>query len=295
MKAASSLSGRVLLTLAMVACAAVLGTHLWSYYMEAPWTRDGHVRADIVRVAPDVAGLVSEVLVKDNQPVSKGDVLFRIDPERFELALRQAEAQVMGTKAAMDIAATDLGRYRTLATKNVVSRQEEDAADSRLRQTQASYEAALASRDTARLNLERASVRAPVDGVVTNFSLQPGNYATVGGAVGALVDADSFYVAGYFEETKLPRIHVGDRVRIDIMGEPAPIYGHVASVAGGIEDRERSDTAGLLANVTPTFSWVRLAQRVPVRIAIDAPPDELRLVAGRSATVSVLGDGASSS
>lgn len=288
MKSFSLSSGRALLTAAMVVCAAIVGAHLWSYYIGAPWTRDGHVRADVVRVAPDVSGLVSEVLVKDNQVVSKGDILFRIDPERFELALRQAEAQVLGTRAAMDIAATDLKRDQTLASRNVVSQRDAEAAESQLRQARASYEAALASRDIARLNLERASVRAPVAGIVTNFSLQPGNYAMAGGAVGALVDSDSFYVAGYFEETKLARIHVGDRARVDIMGEAKPLYGVVASVAGGIEDRERSDTAGLLANVTPTFSWVRLAQRVPVRIAIDVSTDDAALIAGRSATVSVL-------
>lgn len=298
MKAAYLLSGRMLLTAAMVACAAVLGMHLWSYYMKEPWTRDGHVRADIVHIAPDVAGLVSEVLITDNQQVRKGDVLFRIDPERFELALRQAEAQVASTKAAVDLAATDLDRYQRLAAKDVVSQQKQQQVDSQLKQAQASYQSALANRDVAGLNLRRASVRAPVDGMMTNFSLQPGNYAMAGGAVGALVDSDSFYVAGYFEETKLPRIHKNDRVRIDIMGEAQPVFGHVASIAGGIEDRERSDTVGLLANVNPTFSWVRLAQRIPIRIAIGDLPAGLRLIAGRTATVSVLsgnaGDGGGS-
>lgn len=288
MKTASIFSGRILLTVAMVACGGVLGSHLWSYYMDEPWTRDGHIRADIVRIAPDVSGLVSEVLVSDNQKVRKGDILFRIDPKRFELALRQAEAQVLSTQAAMDQAKSDLARYQKLAVNDVVSQQKQEQAASALKQAEASFHAAETSRDIANLNLSRASVRAPVDGVITNFSLQPGNYTTAGSAIGALVDSASFYVAGYFEETKLARIHANDPVRIDIIGEDRPIFGHVSSIAGGIEDRERSDTAGLLANVTPTFSWVRLAQRVPVRIAIADVPAGVRLIAGRTATVSVL-------
>ncbi|PZP46592.1 MAG: efflux transporter periplasmic adaptor subunit [Azospirillum brasilense] len=288
MKSFLRLSGRMVLTVAMVACAAVLGMHLWSYYMEAPWTRNGHIRADVIRIAPDVSGLVSEVLVADNQWVRKGDILFRIDPERFALALKQAEAQVLSTRAAMELTIMDLDRYRKLAKTDSVSQQKLQQAESNSKQAEASYQSALVNQSVARLNLNRASVRAPVDGVITNFSLQPGNYATAGGAIGALVDSESFYVSGYFEETKLPRIHKGDPVRVDVMGEANPLFGRVESIAGGIEDRERSDTAGLLANVAPTFSWVRLAQRVPVRITIEELPKGLRLIAGRTATVSVL-------
>lgn len=274
----------------MVGCAAVLGQHVWSYYMEAPWTRDGHIRADVVRLAPDVSGLVSEVLVHDNQDVRKGDVLFRIDTQRFEFALRQAEAQVSNTGAALELARADLERYRKLSANEVVSQQKRQQAEAAVKQAEAAHEQALAGSDVASLNLERTSVRAPVNGTISNFSLRPGNYATAGSPVGALVDEDSFYVAGYFEETKLPRIHTGDPVRIDVMGESGSISGRVVSIAGGIEDRERSDTVGFLANVTPTFSWVRLAQRIPVRIAIDDRPEGMRLVAGRTATVSVLAD-----
>ncbi|MCO5081109.1 MAG: HlyD family secretion protein [Rhizobiaceae bacterium] len=288
MKTRLVLSGRFLLTAVMVVCAAILGQYIWAYYTDAPWTRDGHVRADVVRLAPDVSGLVSEVLVNDNQNVRKGDMLFRIDTSRFEIAFRQTEAQVANTKAALDLARMDHDRYQKLAANEVVSLQKRQQAEATVKQAEAAYETALASRDVASLNLERASVRAPVNGIITNFSLRPGNYATAGSAIGALVDEDSFYVAGYFEETKLPRIHTGDPARIDVMGEPRSIFGRVVSIAGGIEDRERSDTVGFLANVAPTFAWVRLAQRIPVRIAIDDLPAGVHLIAGRTATVSVL-------
>ncbi len=280
-------SGRVLLTLSIVGCASALGWHLWSFYMEAPWTRDAHIRADVIRLAPDVSGPVNEVMISDNVQVEKGAPLFRIEPERFEIALREAEAKVQSAKAAADLAIADFERYQRLASKDVVSLQQRQQAESQTHQADAAYQLALAGQDLARLNLERTVVKAPASGTITNFSLRRGNYVAAGTAIGVLVERDSIYVAGYFEETKLPRIHINDPVRIEIMGEPEPLIGRVASVAAGIEDRERSDTAGSLASVAPTFSWVRLAQRIPVRIAIDKSPASVRLIAGRTATVSV--------
>jgi multidrug resistance efflux pump len=287
MKKLTITSGRALLTLSMVGCAAVLSWHLWSFYMEAPWTRDAHVRADIVRLAPEVSGPVTEVLVSDNAQVEKGTPLFRIETDRFELALREAEAQVQSSNAAAELARTDFERYLLLASKEAASLKERQHAESRMRQAEAAYQSALAARDLAKLNLERTTVKAPASGTVTNFSLRNGNYVSAGNAVGVLVERESIYVAGYFEETKLPRIHINDPVRIEIMGEPESITGHVASIAAGIEDRERSDSAGSFASVAPTFSWVRLAQRIPVRIEIDDVPNAVRLIAGRTATVSV--------
>lgn len=163
---------------------------------------------------------------------------------------------------------------------------ERQHAETQMYQAEAAYQSALVARDLAKLNLERTTVRAPASGAITNFSYAR-NYVLAGNAVGVLVEKESVYVAGYFEETKLPRIHIGDRVKIDIMGEPESAIGHVAGVAAGIEDRERSDTAGSLASVAPTFSWVRLAQRIPVRIEIDHVPNNVRLIAGRTATIAI--------
>ncbi|NKJ08874.1 HlyD family secretion protein [Rhizobium sp. SG741] len=287
MKNLTITSGRALLTLSMVSCAAVLSWHLWSYYMEAPWTRDAHIRADIIRLAPDVSGPVTEVLVSDNAQVEKGTPLFRIETDRFDLALREAEAQVQSSKAAAELARTDFERYLLLASKEAASLKERQHAESQMRQADAAYQLALVGADLAKLNLDRTIVKAPASGKITNFSLRRGNYVSAGSAVGVLVERPSIYIAGYFEETKLPRIHIGDRVKIDIMGEPQSVTGRVAGVAAGIEDRERSDAAGSLASVAPTFSWVRLAQRIPVRIEFEDVPDAVQLVAGRTATVSV--------
>jgi RND family efflux transporter MFP subunit len=279
-------SGRVLVTAVVVAMAAVLGWHLWDYYMDEPWTRDGKVRADVVRLAADVSGMVSEVDAKDNQAVRKGDVIFRIDQARFTLALRQSEAQMESTKAALDLARSDVELYQKLGDGSV-TRQKIRQAETTVEQAEAAYNQAVISRDTAQLNLDRSAVRAPVNGVLTNFSMQPGNYVAAGTAVTALIDTDSYYVAGYFEENKLSRIKVGDPALVYLMGSKTPLKGHVDGIAGGVEDRERSDTSAQLANVTPTFTWVRLAQRVPVRVALDALPDATSLVAGRTASVTI--------
>jgi RND family efflux transporter MFP subunit len=274
-------------TMTAVAAAAFVAWRLWVFYEEEPWTRDGRVRADIVTVSPDVSGLVTDVLVRDNQVVHEGDVLFRIDGDRFILALRQAEAVLAGRAAALDAATRDLARYRALDGTNTlaVSKQQLDVAVSTQAQARAAYDQALADRDLARLNLERSNVRASVNGPMTNFELRPGVYVAAGKGVAALIDSDSLHVDGYFEETKLPMIHVGDPAAVHFMGESVDIRGRVESIAGGIEDHDRSSGASLLANVNPTFSWVRLPQRIPVRIALDKTPEGVRLIAGRTATV----------
>jgi multidrug resistance efflux pump len=282
------------LTAIAVVAAVVVAMQLWAYYVNAPWTRDGHVRADVVQVAPDVSGFVTDVLVHDNQRVNRGDVIFRIDRARFELALKQADAIVAGRRASLDEANLDLNRYRALTT-DAVSQQKQEQVLSTQQQAQAAYDQAVADRAVAQLNLDRSEVRASVNGMITNMDLRPGVYVTAGKGVMALVDTDTLRVEGYFEETKLSRIHVGDPVRIRLMGDSTSLTGRVESIAAGIEDRDRADGANLLANVNPTFNWVRLAQRVPVRIALDGTPDPTRLVAGRSATVEVIGREANTS
>ena len=266
---------------------ACAGYKLWDYYFDQPWTRDGHVRADVVPVAPDVSGFVTEVLVEDNQQVRRGDVLFRIDRARYDIALKQAEAVLLGRRATLDEANADLGRYSALTPGVVVSRQRMDQVTATQGSAQAGYDQAVADLGLAKLNLERSEVRASVNGVVTNMELRPGTYLTPGKGVMALLDSDTLRVEGYFEETKLPRIHLGDAVSVRLLGGDHVLQGRVESVAAGIEDRDRSSGSTLLANVNPTFNWVRLAQRVPVRIAIDRT-ERSELVAGATATVEVL-------
>ncbi|MDB5616284.1 HlyD family secretion protein [Tardiphaga sp.] len=278
---------RFAVTALMVVAALAVARYLWVYYMDAPWTRDGRVRADVVTVAPDVSGFVTEILVKDNQKVKRGDIIFRIDRARFALALQQAEAVVAGRQAVLEQADADLKRYREL-TANVVSQQKQEQVVATQLQAKASYDQGVVEQAIAQLNLDRSEVHAPVNGSISNMDLRPGTYVSAGKGVLALVDSDSLHVDGYFEETKLSRIHVGDTVHIHLMGDSARLTGRVESIAAGIEDRDRAEGSNLLANVTPTFSWVRLAQRVPVRIALDTLPPGVLLVAGRTATVEIL-------
>jgi RND family efflux transporter MFP subunit len=243
----------------------------------------------VVPVASDVSGFVTEVLVKDNQQVQRGDVLFRIDRARYEIALKQAEAVLLGKGATLEQANADLKRYSALTPGVVVSKQRMDQVIATQGSAQAAHDQAAADLALAKLNLERSEVRASVNGVVTNMELRPGTYLTPGKGVMALLDSDTLHVQGYFEETKLPRIHLGDAANVRLMGSHHTLRGRVESIAAGIEDRDRSAGATLLANVNPTFNWVRLAQRVPVRIALDQPAERNELVAGATATVEVLG------
>jgi RND family efflux transporter MFP subunit len=280
------LAGRVAVTLTVVAVAVIGARWLWKHYNVEPWTRDGRVRADIVQVSPDVSALVTEVRVKNNQIVKKGDVLFVLDRPRFELALRQAKAAVASAEVTLAQAKRENERNRNL--KDLATTEQVEEGQSKVDQLIAQLNSARVQRDLARLNLERTTVHAPVNGIVTNVELQPGDYASAGHQVLALVDSDTIHVDGYFEETKLPSIRVGDRALVHIMGIKAELAGTVESIDAGIEDRERSQSSDALANVNPTFSWVRLAQRIPVRIRLDPTGRDIRLIAGRTATVSIV-------
>jgi RND family efflux transporter MFP subunit len=273
-------------TLAAVVIATFVGWRLWVYYEEDPWTRDAVVSADVVQVTPDVSGLVSDVRVHDNQPVHKGDVLFVVDQARFALALRQAQAVVESRVATLGQANRDFTRFNSLTTTEV-SRQTVEQAETAQQSAFANYQEALADRDRAALDLQRTQVTAPVNGIVTNFDLRPGDYVNTGKPVHALVDTDTLRVDAYFEETRLPRINVGDPARIRLLGQRTVLIGKVESIAGGVEDRQRSGSSNLLANINPTFSWVRLAQRIPVRITVAHVPPQVQFIPGRTATVYV--------
>ena len=283
-------TGRIGITLLASAAAIYVGVQLWQHYEVEPWTRDGRLKAYVVQVAPDVTGQVTKVYVHDNQHVQAGEPLFDLDRARFDLALRQSDAQVTAAQAALGQSARE--NRRNSALDDLVSAETREQGQTRADQARAALAQAVVSRDTAKLNLERTRITAAVDGTVTNLDLRAGSYATAARPVMALVDSSSFYVEGYFEETKLPRIALGDRVDITLMGTRAPIHGRVESFATGIADRDRSMGANMLPNVNPTFNWVRLAQRIPVRIALDPVPASVRLVAGLTATVKVLGPAA---
>jgi len=314
---------RFLFTAVVVVIALLLGHALWKHYLYAPWTRDGRVRAEVVRIAPDVSGLVTKVAVVDNQTVHKGDVLFTIDPDRYKyanLAAAEASARAAGANINAALAAANARKTEFEMRQEQAARRQQlsdviakesrtDAASAAevaraswqqaqasgsqasaaREQAQAAVEQAQVALDTARLNLARTKVLAPTDGYVTNLDVRVGDYAAVGSPRLALIDSHSYYIYGYFEETKLPQLHIGDPVDIRLMAGGVHLKGTIAGIARGISDRDNPSGSNLLADVNPTFNWVRLAQRVPVYIAIDTsdlPPDTV-LAAGMTATIEV--------
>jgi len=277
----------ILVTLGTVAVAGLLAWAMWDAYMGAPWTRDGTVRAYVVTMAPEVAGRIVELPVADNQLVHKGDLLFEIDPADFRIALDQAQAQLQRDVAALAYARANQGREATLARQGWATKDIYQQTTSAMQQSEAVVALDQTAIAKAQLNLSRTEIRAPVNGYVTNLLAQLGDYANVGQNEISVVDADSFWVDGYFEESSLGRIHEGDPATVKLMGYSQVVRGHVGSVARGINvANAQPDQAGL-ASVNPIFTWVRLAQRVPVRIHIDQVPDGVRLVQGMTATVEV--------
>ncbi|MFY1664997.1 efflux RND transporter periplasmic adaptor subunit [Pseudomonas sp. Pseu.R1] len=272
-------------TLLILALAIWMGRLLWIHYMDTPWTRDGRVRADVINVAADVSGVVIDVPVKDNQPVKKGDLLMQIDPEHYQLAVKQAEAMVASRKATWEMRKVNAARRKDMDALVISAENREDASNV-ANSAQADYQLAVAQLEAAQLNLQRTKVLAAVDGYVTNLNVHRGDYARIGEAKMAVVDKNSFWVYGFFEETKLPHVKVGDPADMQLMSGEV-MKGHVESIARAIYDRDNPESRELIADVNPTFNWVRLAQRVPVRIHLDNVPDSVVLAAGITCTVIV--------
>lgn len=272
-------------TIVIVILAILVAVWMWNHYERSPWTRDGRVRADVVRVTPDIGGLVTSVSVRDNQSVNAGDLLFVIDRPRYALALDQANARIASAKATLNQARREA--TRDLALGDLVAAEAHEQNVARVATAEAALAEAMTVREGAALDLKRTQVLASVNGTVTNLDLHVGDFVAAGTQAMALIDRDSLRVEGYFEETKLPLICIGAPVTVRLMGETADVQGRVDSIAYGINDASRSDSGNLLSTVEPTFSWVRLAQRIPVRVKLLKVPDHIRLIAGRTATVSI--------
>jgi multidrug resistance efflux pump len=276
---------RTIVTLAAVGLAAVLVVAVWHTYMIAPWTRDGRVQAEVVDIAPEIPGTVVSVPVHDNQYVHKGDVLFALDPVRFRIAIAEAQAAVDRTTQQLRLDRSDANRRKGLTGIVSVEEQEKYAITAAV--AQAELDAARAALDRANLNMTRSVLRSPVNGYVTNLRLRVGDYATVGQPRIAVIDADSFWVYGYFEETQIQGVHIGDAARIKLMGYRQTLTGQVESITRGITDQDSQIDRYGLPDVNPVFTWVRLAQRIPIRIAIETVPPGILLASGMTCSVSV--------
>jgi RND family efflux transporter MFP subunit len=261
------------------------------YYLYSPWTRDARVRADVVPVAPDVSGYIDDVRVKNDQFVHKGDILFVIDQERYRIALADAEATLAARQAQHLMALEQFQRRSKLSPGYTITVENLDNARRQSESAAAVYQQAIASRDNAALNLKRTEVRASVNGFITNLNVSKGVYAVQGKPVMALIDSDSYRVEAYFEETKIPHIRAGDAAEIRLMDGSPALQGTVLGIARGITDQDNKDGPELLSSVNPTFTWVRLAQRIPVRVHITHVPPGVLISAGMTCTV-VIKEGA---
>ncbi|HEL4111749.1 TPA: biotin/lipoyl-binding protein [Stenotrophomonas maltophilia] len=277
--------GRWSATLVVFAIAVVAALSIWNRYETRPWTRDGRVRADVVRVASDMGGLVTQVLVHDNQRVSAGQLLLVLDQPRLAAALEKADAAVSSARATLALARRESTRDNALG--NLVASETRERNAAKVDTELAALAQARAEQRVAQLNVQRTQVRATTDGIVTNLDLHAGDYLQPGAQALALIDTGSLRIEGYFEETKLGCITEGDAAVARLMGDTRDVRGHVDSIAAGIADDQRSSTHNLLPAVAPTYTWVRLAQRIPVRIRIDDAPPDTRLIVGRTANVTI--------
>ncbi|MET0661178.1 MAG: HlyD family secretion protein [Steroidobacteraceae bacterium] len=270
--------------IAVVAMAVALVT--WDQYNAGPWTRNGRVRVHVASVAPQISGQIRELRIADNQFVRKGDILYVIEPFDFEAALRAHKATLQQKIADLNVKQLQSERRSRLSDLSASVEQKQVYEGSAL-QAKAAVDAAQEQVSQAEINLQRTAVRSPVNGIVTNLLLREGDYAHQGATNVSIIDADSYWVDGYFEETKLARLCVGDRAEAKLMGYSAPIIGHIATVTRGISVSNAAASTQGLPNVDPVYTWVRLAQRVPVRIAIDKVPPGVPLVSGLTATVTI--------
>lgn len=275
-------------TLLVLAVALAAGWWLWNFYMQAPWTRDGKVRAEQVSITPQVSGSITELNIKDNQLVKAGDILLRIDDTPYKIAVLNAQAQLARAQTDLSKANNEANRRRHLS-KNYISAEDLDTANINVKAMQASVNAAEAALQQAQWQLSQTQVKAPVDGWITNLSTRTGNYATAGQPLFALIDSHSFYVVGYFEETKLRHIREGAAAQIVLYSGNFTLQGHVSSIGRAIYDQSVETDSGLVADIKPNVPWVRLAQRVPVRIQFDSLPADVTLVSGTTCTVSIGG------
>jgi multidrug resistance efflux pump len=278
-----------LATVVIALVAILISIVAWDHYVMAPWTRDGRIRVQVASVAPEISGQITQLRVADNQFVHKGDVLYVIDPFDFEVALRTSTALLKQRAADLQVKQVQWKRRQHLSDLATTPEEQQTYKGNAI-QAEAVFEAVQQQVAQAEVNLKRTEVRSPVNGYVTNLLLRVGDYAHQGVSNLSIIDTDSYWLDGYFEETQMARVCVGDRAEAELMGYSSPIVGHVVTVTRGVSVSDAAAGAQGLPNVDPVYTWVRLAQRVPVRIAIDTVPPGVPLVSGMTATVTIRDD-----
>ncbi|MBH0046366.1 MULTISPECIES: HlyD family secretion protein [unclassified Pseudoalteromonas] len=276
---------RITFTILVVIAAVFAGRWVWTDYMHTPWTRDGRIRADIVTVAPDVSGWVTALNIKDGQNVQKGEVLFNVDQKRYQAALDKSKANTENTLYTWELAKHKYERRVELNTQQAISEETLESTRINTKIAEANYNLAKTEQTIAQLNVDRTKIVAPASGQIINLNLRQGNYVAQGTPVFAIVQSDSFYVTGYFEESKIPLIYPDQEAKIALLSGGKQLTGHVVSVGKAIANTNTQSNGQLLPQVQQTFNWVRLSQRIPVDIKLDSLPEDTQLSAGMTATI----------
>ncbi|MCB1690255.1 MAG: HlyD family secretion protein [Halioglobus sp.] len=277
--------------LALIALVAWYAYQAFDDYLNNPWTRDGQVRGHVIQIAPRVSGMVTRIAVIDNQFVQRGDLLFEIDREPFEIAIAQAEANLERARISSKAARIEYDRLRDIFKKDPGAVSQKD-----LNRREANYLESLSQIDVvtetlrgAKLNLGYTQIHAPVDGYVSNVDFQIGTQAVANSPILALVDSNSFWVFGYFRESQIGKFSIGDAARVTLMAYPdSPLQGRVESLGWGIAPSDGNTGFNLLPSIKPVFQWIRLAQRIPVRIKLEHIPEGVELRFGLTASVMVM-------
>ncbi len=282
---------KLLLTFTILATAAFFAYNKFRDYIENPWTRDGQVRTQVIQVASRVTGMVTKIYVEDNQKVKKGDLLFEIDPSQYQLNLKQAKARLKRTLEAAKGKKIEYERVKNIYEKDrgAVSQKDLVRNETNYYKSLADIESSEEAVNTAKLNLSYTKIYAEVDGYVSNINFQIGTQASANMPILALVDENSYWVFGFFRENAIPEVQVGDKAIVTLLAYPdTPLSGKVESIAWGISHSDGNPGNNLLPSVKPVFQWIRLAQRIPVRVKLDKVPDNVKLRFGLTASVMVL-------
>lgn len=282
---------KLLVTIAILGAAAYYGYGKFKDYIENPWTRDGQVRTQVIQVTPRVSGMVTKIHVVDNQFVKKGDLLFEIDPSQYQVKVDQAKAQLKRTVEGSKGTKIEFDRVKKIYAKDpgAVSQKDMNRNEVNYYKSLASIDSSKESLNTAKLNLTYTKVYTEVDGYVSNINFQLGTQAVANQPLLALVDVNSYWVFGFFREDAIPHVKVGDKAMVTLLAyEDIALSGEVESIAWGISPSDGNPGANLLPSVQPVFQWIRLAQRIPVRIKLDKLPENVKLRFGMTASVMVL-------
>lgn len=282
---------RIVITLSAVAIAVWILYDLYKDYLIYPWTRDGQVSAQVIQVTPRVTGPLVELPIKDNQWVKKGDLLFKVDASDYEAKVDHAVSALANAQAAAAEAEDAARRARRGHKKysGIISEQKLFEAESEAKAAYAEMLAAKADLHGAKLNLSYTKVYAPVDGFITHLRLRKGSQAVANQSMLALVDTESFWIDAFFKETLMENIQPGDKAIVKLMSYPdKPIEGVVDSIGWGVAQSDGSPGYLGLPDIEPSFDWIRLAQRIPVRVHIGELPPGVILRVGTTATVIVL-------